>query len=52
MRRWIWLMAVGGLFASPLAALAQGLLVNADVQQRIRLPRPMPLPTPPSAAQV
>jgi len=43
-------MAVGGLFASPLAALAQGLLVNADVHQRIRLPRPMPLPTPPPSS--
>jgi Ca-activated chloride channel family protein len=50
MRRWIWLMAVGGVFCSPVLALAQGLLVNADVQQRIRLPRPMPQPTPPQSS--
>ncbi len=50
MRRMIWLLAVGGVLASPILALGQGLLVNGDATQRIRLPRPWPAPTPPPSS--
>ncbi len=50
MRRLLWLLTIGGLLASPMMAFAQGLLINEDVSQRIRLPRPVSEPTPPPAS--
>ncbi len=50
MRRMIWWLAVGGVLVSPILALGQGLLVNGDARQRIRLPRPWPVPTAPQSS--